>query len=161
MSPLTEEMKTKLQALQTVQEIMIVPSEFFGKDYVYPLSEDNTWTRSDYGPILIPKRGTTIQLTPENIALYERCIKVYEGNDFKVEGDKCFIEGNPVTEYTFKMDYYWMMGDNRDNSADSRYWGFVPEDHIVGTPVFIWFSIDRETGEWRKDRILKNVSSIE
>ena len=161
MSPLTEEMKTKLQALQTVQEIMIVPSEFFGKDYVYPLSEDNTWTRSDYGPILIPKRGTTIQLTPENIALYERCIKVYEGNDFKVEGDKCFIEGNPVTEYTFKMDYYWMMGDNRDNSADSRYWGFVPEDHIVGTPVFVWFSIDRETGEWRKDRILKNVSSIE
>lgn len=161
MSPLTEEMKQKLLQLKTVQDIQIVPAEFFGKDYVYPLSEENTWTRSNYGPILIPKRGTTVQLTAENIALYERCIKVYEGNDFKVSEDGlCTIDGKHVTEYTFKMDYYWMMGDNRDNSADSRYWGFVPEDHIVGTPLFVWFSIDKETGEWRKDRFLKRVSTI-
>ena len=160
MSPLTAEMKEKLLQLKTIQDIVIVPAEFFGKDYVYPLSEENPWTRSNYGPILIPKRGTTVQLTPENIALYERCIKVYENNDFKVVDGTCTIDGKPVTEYTFKMDYYWMMGDNRDNSADSRYWGFVPEDHIVGTPLFIWMSIDQETGEWRKDRFFKRVSSI-
>jgi len=161
MSSLTEEMKQKLLQLKTVLDIQIVPAEFFGKDYVYPLSEANTWTHSNYGPILIPKRGTTVHLTAENIALYERCIKVYEGNDFKVSEDgQCTIDGKTVTEYTFKMDYYWMMGDNRDNSADSRYWGFVPEDHIVGTPLFVWFSIDKETGEWRKDRFLKRVSSI-
>lgn len=160
LSPLTAEMKSKLLQLKTVKEILPVPADFFGKDYVYPLSESNSWTRSNYGPILIPKRGTTVELTPANIALYERCIGVYEGNDFKVDHGVCTINGKVVTEYTFKMDYYWMMGDNRDNSADSRYWGFVPEDHIVGTPLFIWLSVDKETGEWRKDRILKRVSTI-
>ena len=161
LSPLTAEMKTKLLQLKTVKDIVVVPAEFFGKDYVYPLSETNTWTRSNYGPIFIPKAGSTVELSPENIALYERCIKVYEGNDFEVKEDGvCMINGKPASEYTFKMDYYWMMGDNRDNSADSRYWGFVPEDHIVGTPLFVWLSIDKETGEWRKDRILKRVSSI-
>lgn len=161
MSPLTAEMQKKLRQLKTVKDIVMVPADFFGKDYVYPLSESNSWTRSNYGPILIPKCGMTVKLTPENIALYERCIKVYEGNDFKVTDGQCYIDGKPVAEYTFKMDYYWMMGDNRDNSADSRYWGFVPEDHIVGTPLFIWMSIDQETGEWRKDRFFKRVSTID
>jgi len=160
LAPLTEEMKAKLLQLKTVQSILPVPAEFFGKDYVFPLSESNRWTRSNYGPIFIPKKGSTVELTPENIALYERCIKVYENNDFKVENGVCKINGVESKEYTFKMDYYWMMGDNRDNSADSRYWGFVPEDHIVGTPLFIWLSIDKETGAWRKDRILKRVSTI-
>ena len=160
MSPLTAEMKSKLSQLKSVKEITQVPAEFFGKDYVYPLSENNEWTRSDYGPIFIPNQGSTIPLTPENIAIYERCIRVYEGNDFTIEDGKCYLNGKPVTEYTFKMNYYWMMGDNRDNSADSRYWGFVPEDHVVGTPIMVWMSIDNESGEWRKDRFFKRVSSI-
>lgn len=161
-APLTEEMKQTLLAMNNVKDIIKVPTEFMGKDYVYPLSETSRWTRSNYGPIIIPKRGMTVRLTPENIALYERCIRVYENNlDFAVAEDStCTLGGKTITEYTFEMDYYWMMGDNRDNSADSRYWGFVPEDHIVGTPLFTWMSIDQETGEWRKDRFLKLVSNI-
>ncbi len=99
------------------------------------------WTVDNYGPIVIPKKGVTVTLTPENIALYERVINVYDHNDsYERKGDQFIVNGKPVTEYTFKQDYYWAMGDNRHNSEDSRMWGFVPEDHIVGKPLFIWFS---------------------
>ncbi len=98
------------------------------------------WTVDNYGPIYIPKKGETIRIDLTNLAFYRRIISVYENNTLQVQGDKILINGKPTNEYTFKMNYYWMMGDNRHNSEDARMWGYVPEDHIVGKPLFIWMS---------------------
>ncbi|MBR3711215.1 MAG: signal peptidase I [Bacteroidales bacterium] len=113
------------------------------------------WNVDNYGPIEIPRKGQTVKLTPENLPLYERIIHAYELHDLKVKGDQIFIDGQPADSYTFAMDYYWMMGDNRHNSADSRYWGFVPENHIVGKAVFVWLSIDKEKGGIRWKRMFR------
>lgn len=123
----------------------------------HPISKD--WTRDNLGPIYLPKRGETIQLTKENWPIYRRAIEVYENNTVKVNGDTYFINGKPATEYTFKMGYYWMMGDNRHNSIDSRMWGYVPEDHIVGKAGFIWYSKDSDPnyGGVRWDRIFQSA----
>lgn len=126
-----------------------------------PLAPFNAWTRDNLGPIHIPARGETVQLTPENIALYQRVIVTYEKNKFEQRGGKIYINDVETNSYTFKQDYYWMMGDNRHQSADSRYWGFVPEDHVVGKPVFTWFSKEdksyQETGEIRWGRMFRTV----
>ena len=130
---------------------------------IYPLNGYKGWTRDNYGPIWIPEKGATINLTMDNIAIYERPIRVYEGNDLKVQGGKIYINGKEAKKYTFKMDYYWMMGDNRHNSLDSRYWGFVPEDHIVGKPIFIWWSHDPDHSGFngiRWSRLFRFVDNI-
>ena len=129
----------------------------------YPLNGNMHWTRDNYGPIWIPAKGESIDLTLQNLPVYERPIRTYEGNKLEVKDGKIFINDKETTKYTFKMDYYWMQGDNRHNSLDSRYWGFVPEDHIVGKPIFIWWSSDPDRkgfGGIRWNRLFRFVDNI-
>ena len=144
--PLTAEMKAKLEKCNWVTSVTRAQYGAAEGVRTYPLGVDYGWTHNDYGPIWVPKKGASIDLNEKNLQLYARCIKNYEGANLEIKGDKAYIDGKPALKYTFKMDYYWMMGDNRDNSFDSRFWGFVPEDHIVGTPMFVIFSFDKDRG---------------
>ena len=156
--PLNEETYNKLQKVTGVTKIKIEQSN---KLDVFPLGGHKRWTRDNYGPIWIPKRGTTLALNAYNFPIYERVIRVYENNKLDVKDGVYYLNGKPTKTYTFKMDYYWMMGDNRHNSADSRYWGFVPEDHVVGRPVMVWLSLDKDkgwfSGKIRWNRFFKNA----
>ncbi len=139
--PLTRKAVKALQPRKDLVESVRLNTDAYVGD-LYPLNSVTGWTRDDYGPVWIPQKGKSIHLTMDNIAVYERPIRIYEGNDLEVKNGHIYINGKLADSYTFKMDYYWMMGDNRHNSADSRYWGFVPEDHIVGKPIFVWWSSD-------------------
>ena len=139
--PLTQAMKEQLLKNPHVQLIELEPSQFGGT--VYPMGHKE-WTRDNYGPIYLPRKGDRIMITEENYWVYKRIADAYEFRPIKI-GE----------EYEFRMDYYWMMGDNRHNSADSRYWGFVPEDHIVGQPIFVWLSIEKDK-PWGKGHIRWN-----
>lgn len=161
--PLTAKTKAALEARpDLVESIKYHPQDEAG--LLYPLNGHTGWTCDNYGPIWIPAKGETVTLNMENLPIYERPIRVYEGNDLTVTDDgRILINGEEVKEYTFKMDYYWMQGDNRHNSADSRYWGFVPEDHIVGKPLVVWLSMDPDRSGFssiRWNRLFRLVDNI-
>ena len=140
----TAQAAKKLKSYDFIKRVQLsVLPKGIKETYLYPNSDLFDWNKDNYGPVVIPEKGLTIQLTAENIALYGEIIQYFEGNKDVTIKDGLVVQGkNPITKYTFKQDYYFMMGDNRHNSADSRYWGFVPKDHIVGKAVFVWMSID-------------------
>ena len=188
--PLTAEMRTKLESSAKVANIKrsinkkdsfnfidkLITRNTYGPEFLaylekehnfsprypyYPNIKEYNWTEDNFGPLVIPAEGMTMELTVETLPLYSRPISVYEGNKLEVKDGKIFINDQETTSYTFKMNYYWLMGDNRHNSADSRFWGFVPADHVVGKASFVWLSIDPELsssdGKFRWNKMFRLV----
>lgn len=127
---------------------------------IFPFSPDYKWNVDNFGPLYIPKKGVTVKLDTANLHIYRRLISVYEHTNLEVKGATIYINGKPASSYTFKMNYYFMMGDNRHNSEDSRYWGFVPEDHVVGKASFIWMSLRENVPFSKKFRIKRFFTFI-
>ena len=159
---LNNEQAEKIAAMPNV--LAVIPQiDSVGKyeDGIFPQDERYQWNKDNFGPIVIPQKGQTVQLNDSTIHLYKRIIKNYEYNTLEMKNGKIFINGQETDTYTFKQDYYWLMGDNRHNSADSRYWGFVPEDHIVGKVSFAWLSLDKfknwGEGKIRWNRMFRKI----
>lgn len=159
--PLTTQQVEQFNALKNVVSVkkFVMPKGNYDQN-IFPHTPKYQWNVDNFGPLYIPEKDATIDLTIDNLPLYERVIRNYEENDLEVKDSTIFINGEPASEYTFKMNYYWMMGDNRHKSADSRYWGFVPEDHVVGRASIIWMSLDKDDNfpkNIRFKRIFKTV----
>jgi len=149
--PLTAENAVKMKAFGNVVSMARQNKErgaYTAKDGwpIFPNDPRYDWSEDNFGPLWIPKAGATLQLSLENLPLYRRAIEAYEHNTVEVKGGTILINGAAATSYTFQQDYYWMMGDNRHRSQDSRYWGFVPHDHVVGKAVLVWLTVDKENG---------------
>ena len=160
---LTDEMVAQLKKSPSIDSVVrvITPKGTKGRN-IFPQSPDYVWNYSQLGPIYIPEAGKTVPLNLKILPFYKKIIEDYEGNTIKVSGNQILLNGKKVDSYTFKQNYFWMMGDNRDHSEDSRAWGYVPENHIVGTPIFSWMSVDNFTQgflKWRPrwDRIFTTV----
>lgn len=161
--PLTSEGIKKIKSLPNV--VSVIPMAFpkdSGDARLFPFDASFRFNIDNYGPIYIPKAGATVKLTLATLPLYKRVIETYESNKLEVKDGKIFINGKIADTYTFKLNYFWMMGDNRHNSADSRFWGFVPEDHVVGKAVFVWLSLDKDKslfgGKIRWSKLFRSVN---
>jgi len=160
--PLTEELAGKIRKLGNVFAVTRLENANRKLSYLsyFPYDQKYQWTEDNFGPVVIPQKGATIRISEDNLPLYRRIIETYEGNKLEIRNKDIFINDIPSKTYTFKMDYYFMMGDNRHNSADSRIWGFVPEDHVVGKAILVWLSIDKTKKSFEKfrwDRIFKII----
>lgn len=157
-TPAMVEKLKKSEYVKSVKEILAPANEY--DQTIFPHDPKRKWNIDNWGPFIIPKKGWTVNLDSASMPLYERAIRIYEGNKLEKKENHWYINDKKAANYTFKMDYYWMMGDNRHNSADSRTWGFVPEDHIVGKAIFIWMSFDNQGSWFNKIRWKRIFSGI-